>query len=400
MISVEEAWAFLAQTEALSGHETVPLCDAAGRVLSSDVAAQRTQPPVHVSAMDGYALRFQDVSQGQTQFDIIGEVPAGNRFDGSLAEGQTVRIFTGAAVPDGADHIVIQEDVTRDGTQMRLTAPQDKPAHIRRAGQDFAGGDILLSAGRVLTAADLALAANGNHADLCVTPRPRIAFIASGDELKPAGQALGEVDIPDSLGAALAALVSQWGGVPVGHALTPDDPAQFAAAVQALPQADIYVPIGGASVGAYDFAKQVFADLGYQMVFSKIAVKPGKPCWFATTASSSASSVALGLPGNPASAMVTAHLFLRPLIAHLAGRSAALPWAHGRLTAALSANGGRENFLRGEFSIDDTGQVQLCASAKQDSALTSVFSAANCLIRRPIEDAARQPGDVVAFLPL
>ena len=157
----------------------------------------------------------------------------------------------------------------------------------------------------------------------------------------------------------------------------------------------------GASVGAYDFAKQVFADLGYQMVFSKIAVKPGKPCWFATTSSSSsASSVALGLPGNPASAMVTAHLFLRPLIAHLAGRAAALPWAHGRLTAALSANGGRENFLRGEFSIDDTGQVQLCASSKQDSALTSVFSAANCLIRRPIEDAARQPGDVVAFLPL
>lgn len=399
MISVEEAWAFLAQTKALSGRETVPLSDAAGRVLSDDVAAQRTQPPVHVSAMDGYALRFQDVSQGQTQFDIIGEVPAGNRFDGSLAEGQAVRIFTGAAVPDGADHIVIQEDVTRDGAQIRITAPQDNPVHIRRAGQDFASGDILLSAGRVLTAADLALAANGNHADLRVTPRPRIAFIASGDELKPAGQAMGEIDIPDSLAAALAALVSQWGGVPVGHALTPDDPAQFAAAVQALPQADIYVPIGGASVGAYDFAKQVFADLGYQMVFSKIAVKPGKPCWFAEMPE----RLVLGLPGNPSSALVTATLFLRPLIERLAGRPVQ-PLAQrlltGCLTHDLPANGPRESWLRGSWSTDADGRLTVAVSGRQDSALTTVFAAADCLVRREKETPALKAGAPVSVLPL
>ena len=187
------------------------LGDATGRVLSGDVAAQRTQPPVNVSAMDGYALRFQDVSDEKTQFEIIGEVPAGKRFDGTLATGQAVRIFTGAAVPNGANHIVVQEDVARDGAHMRICAPQNRPAHIRRAGDDFVRGDILLRAGRVVTAADVALAANGNHGDMLVKPRPRIAFIASGDELKPAGQAFGEVDIPDSLGAALSALVAKWG---------------------------------------------------------------------------------------------------------------------------------------------------------------------------------------------
>ena len=398
MISVDEAWHALASISPLGRVESIAVSDAAGRVLAAPLSAKRTQPPGDVSAMDGYAVRFADIADGVQHFTLIGEAPAGGRFEGEIGTGETVRIFTGGLLPKGGDHIVIQEDVNRRESEktISLTAPQTEPRHIRKKGQDFIVGDKLLSAGHYLTPADLAVAANANHARVDVFALPRIAFVASGDEIVPAGEANEDTQIPDSNSAALSAMVSAWGGTCVASIVTPDDMSAFTQAVEALPAADIIVPIGGASVGDYDFAKQVFYDLGYEAVFEKIAVKPGKPCWFAT----GDKALVLGLPGNPSSAMVTAHLFLRPLIARLAGRATAVPMATGVLAPDMAATGNRENFLRGQWQVNANGQVELSLSTRQDSALTTVFAEANCLIRRPANAPALAAGALVAYLPL
>ena len=400
MISVDEAWEALLAIAPLGTVESLAVGDAAGRVLAEALSAKRTQPPGDVSAMDGYAVRFADIQSGHTQFEVIGEAPAGGRFDATVGEAQAVRIFTGGLVPHGCDHVIIQEDVaaeTGDTPSIRLTDDQDAPRHIRKKGQDFVAGDVLLPAGHVMSPADLAVAANANHATLTVFARPRIAFVASGDEIVAAGAATEDTHIPDSNSAALAAMVHAWGGACVASIVTPDDVAAFTQAVETLPPADIIVPIGGASVGDYDFAKQVFYDLAYQPVFEKIAVKPGKPCWFAKRDD----ALVLGLPGNPSSAMVTAHLFLRPLIARLTGHSDAAPrMAAGRVAHDVEANGSRESFLRGHWRIDDTGRVELHLSSRQDSALTTTFAEANCLVRRPANAPALKTGAVVNYLPL
>jgi len=396
MISVARALQILNNVQPLGGIETIALNAAAERILAEPVIARRTQPPRHVSAMDGYAVSFADIEAGQTKFSLIGEVAAGALFDGTIGSGETVRIFTGATVPDGGTHIVIQEDVTRDGDMICLDAAQKTPRHIRQAGQDFRTGDVLLAEGKRLSAADLALAANGNHADLSVYRRPRIAFVSSGDEIVAPGMAHTDTQIPDSNSAALAAMVTAWGAICVAHTLTADDQSTFTQAVQSLPDADVIVPIGGASVGDYDYAKQVFYNLGYQPAFEKIAVKPGKPCWFAENGE----NLVLGLPGNPSSAMVTAHLFLRPLIARLGGMAPADEWRTGILTNALAANGTRENYLRGQWHIDDEGRVMVSIAAQQDSALTGTFAAANCLVQCLPDAPARTAGETVRFIAL
>ena len=400
MISVDDALAALTAVAPLGGNETAPVGDAAGRVLAKDVTALRTQPPRDNSAMDGYAVRFRDVEAGCRQFTVIGEAPAGGLFGGMVGEAQAVRIFTGGSVPDGADTVIIQENAKRDGDTLQLLEADDTPRHIRKAGQDFAVGDILLSAGSRLGAADLTVAATGNHAALTVTRRPRVAFIASGDELVPPGQADKDTLIPDSNSVALAAMVAAWGGDPVAHVLTPDDKDRFTHAVKGLPEADIIVPVGGASVGDYDYAKSVFYDLGYAPVFEKIAVKPGKPCWFAEMPE----RLVLGLPGNPSSALVTATLFLRPLIERLAGQSPTLSLQDrmltGKLLHDLPANGPRETWLRGSWASDAGGALTVTTANRQDSALTTVFAAAGCLLRRETDAPALKAGAPVSILPL
>ena len=395
MISVDEAWAAINAIEPLHRTETIKLAEAAGRVLAAPLIATRTQPPRNLSAMDGYAVRVADIDNGTTSFLVIGEAQAGGEFESPLNEAEAVRIFTGAIVPEGADHIIIQEDIARTDDTISLTAAQGAARHIRLAGQDFSKGDKLLPQGRVLSPADLALAAAGNHATLNVFTRPRIAFIASGDEIMPAGKAATDRQIPDSISAALAAMVSQWGGLCVASTITADDKDAFTAAIKALPDCDIIVPIGGASVGDYDYAKDVFYALGFAPVFEKIAVKPGKPCWFAK----GENNLVLGLPGNPSSAMVTATLFLRPLIAQLSGFEMQMTWSEAVLTAPLNANGSRENYLRGIYALTE-GRVEVAISARQDSALTTVFANANCLVKRPANAPAQEAGDKVTILPL
>ena len=396
MISVQQAWDEIARVAPSGKIDTVALSDAAGRILAEPILAQRSQPPRDVSAMDGYGVRFEAIAEGQTQFTVIGEVAAGQIFNTAITSTQAVRIFTGAPVSPGVTHVIVQEDTERDGDRIQLTQPQDKPSHIRKAGQDFKAGELLLPVGQRLSPADVALIANANYAKLAVLTKPRVAFIASGDEIVAPGQALGAAQIPDSLSAALAAMVEIWGGTCVASCRTPDDRARFAEAVQSLPEADILVPIGGASVGDYDYAKQVFYGLGFTPVFEKIAVKPGKPCWFAK----SDTHLALGLPGNPSSAMVTARLFLQPLMAQWMGAAASQDWMTARLSHALAANGARETYLRGTWKIDENGVLRVQTSPRQDSALTQVFAQANCLLRREAHGPGLKIDDKVELLPL
>ena len=338
MISVDEAWTALAETPALSQTEDVALGDIVGRVLAQPLIAKRTQPPRDMSAMDGYAVAFGDIEDGNTTFTVIGEAPAGGAFERAIISGEAVRIFTGGVVPDGANHVVIQEDVSRDGDTITLTDEPAMPRNIRKAGQDFFSGDKLLPTGHRISGGDLGLIANGNHASVAVMRRPRIAFIASGDELVAPGQEMSDTQIPNSNSIALAALAESWGAETVAMELVKDDKTAFTDAIKCLPSVDIIVPIGGASVGDYDYAREVFFALGYAPVFEKIAVKPGKPCWFAK----GAQALVLGLPGNPTSAMVTAILFLKPLIDRLLGLPATFEWVSGRMAQDIAANGPRE----------------------------------------------------------
>lgn len=396
MISVDEALAELRAVSPIKETKRVSLAAATGRILAQPICAKRTQPPLDMSAMDGYAVSFADIENGKTDFTVIGEAPAGGQFEGDLGSGESVRIFTGGVVPRGADHIIIQEDVTRNGDVISLTEAQTVRLHIRRAGQDFNTGDTLLPAGHKITAADLALIANGNYGEVEVRRAPRIAFIASGDELVPPGQDISDTQIPNANAAALTAMAYDWGGEIVGNILVKDDKAAFTKAVKDLPAADILVPIGGASVGDYDYAKAVFYALGYPPVFEKIAVKPGKPCWFAT----GEKAVVLGLPGNPSSAMVTAALFLRPLIETMTGEAVQPRHMTAIMMHELAANGERETYLRGTWHIDEDGSVRVQTSKRQDSGLTGVFAAASCLVKRAADAPACAAGDTVTFLPL
>ena len=397
MISADQAWAMIADTPPLRDTETVALTQAASRILAADIIAKRTQPPRDVSAMDGYAVRQADMSDGLGAFTLIGEAPAGGQFTGTLNAGEAVRIFTGGIVPEGADHIVIQEDMAADGGQLTITDTQAEARHIRKAGQDFAAGDILLHKGKRLSTADLALIANGNYAEIEVFRRPRIALIASGDELVTAGSEMTDLQIPDSNSIALGAMVESWGGELIAATITIDDKVRFTKTVQAFERPDVIVPIGGASVGDYDYAKEVFYGLGFKPLFEKIAVKPGKPCWFAR----GESTFALGLPGNPTSAMVTARLFLKPLIERLSNmQNTQMDWQTAILSETISGNGPRESFLRATFGHADDGTLRVKVSNHQDSALTTVFAEANCLLRRPPNADPADIGDVVSILPL
>jgi molybdopterin molybdotransferase len=396
MISVDEAWALIAQATPLTDTEIVPLRHASGRVLASDISAKRTQPPRDVSAMDGYAVRFDDLQSGMTEFSLIGEAPAGGEFSGQVAQGEAVRIFTGGIVPDGADHVVIQEDIQADAENLTVIDAQTATHHIRKAGQDFAHGDILARKGQRLSTGDLALIANGNYAEIEVVRRPRVALIASGDELVSAGTDMTDLQIPDSNSVALSAMLESWGCDVIAADITADNKQAFTAAVEAFDRPDIIVPIGGASVGDYDYAKDVFYALGFEPIFEKIAVKPGKPCWFAK----SKESLALGLPGNPTSAMVTARLFLKPLVDKLSGEDGGLRTETALLADALQANGPRENFLRGQAVSDENGRLIVSLSSRQDSALTTTFAEANCLVRRAVHADAAAAGSPVSIIRL
>lgn len=393
LASVDEARAAMLAVIKLLPAEDVALDQALGRVLAAPVLASRDQPPFAASAMDGYAIRVADAPGTLT---VVGESAAGRGFGGVLREGQAVRISTGAPVPDGADTIVIQEEVQRDGDAVTVP-PINGEAYVRPRGGDFRTGARLLEAGRRLDGVALSLAAAAGMAQLSVRVRPRIAILSSGDELAEPGEPPGPFQIFNSGTRGVAGLIESWGGVARRLAIARDDVAAIAnAAEQGLRDHDLLVVIGGASVGDHDHAKPALSRLGLQMLVEGITLRPGKPTWFGTTPP----GLVLGLPGNPASALVCAQLFIKPIMAAMLGRPAGPVVRRARLAEPLLANGPREHYLRARLDADDEGRLVVRAFEQQDSSLLSVFAAANALIRLAPRAAALEAGTLVDVLAL
>ena len=393
MISVEDALVRILALSAPLASEVVPLRQAAGRVLAADARARLTQPPFAASAMDGYAILEGDHHPSRALM-VIGEAGAGHAFAGTVGPGQAVRIFTGAPVPAGADRVVLQEDVTRDGDRITLGDRLEKSIHIRPLGQDFKVGDRL-SAPRRLRPADLALLAAMNLPEVPVARRPVVALLATGDELVMPGEDPRADQIVASNSFALAAMAERAGAEARMLPIARDTEASLRHAFALAEGADVIVTIGGASVGDHDHVGRVAQSLGLTQNFWKIAMRPGKPLM----AGRLGNAVMLGLPGNPVSAIVTAHLFLLPLLAHLQGLPARHDTRQARLATAVEANGPRTHYMRARLSSGD-GMASITPMGSQDSALLTILSQADALLIRPLGDGARPAGSVVDYLPL
>src|SRR3984957_7536035 len=384
MISVQEALKrVLASAEAPLEAEKVALKEAYGRVLAQDLKALRTQPPFPNSAMDGYAIRSADAASAPATLKVVGESAAGRAFERAVGPGEAVRIFTGAPMPDGADTIVIQEDVSREGEQIRLSAVAPVGDNLRPAGMDFHAGDALIPAGHRLTPRDVALAAAANHTTLAVRRRARVAIVATGDELVAPGGTLGPAQIIASNNFAVAGLVEAYGGVAIDLGIAVDELSATKAAIARASdaKADVLVTLGGASVGDYDLVQQALVSSGTELGFWRIAMRPGKPLMHGKLGDMRV----LGLPGNPTSSMVCSILFLRPLLRALHGEPdpGVDPSQPGRLAVDLPANGVRQDYMRGSLSRNSDGILVATPASSQDSSLVKTMASADGLIVRP-----------------
>lgn len=390
MISVSQALDHLFALVRPLGCERVPLLNAVGRVLAEDAISRRNQPPFSASAMDGYAVIRAEALPG-ARFDVIGEAAAGHRFDGQVNPGQAVRIFTGAPVPTGADRVVIQEDVTRDGNQIELKDTLGSGDNIRPAAGDFRQGDRL-TAPRRLSAQDVALLASMNVAQVCVAKKPDIALISTGDELVMPGEIPGPDQIIASNTFGLYALLGELGAAPRLLPIARDTQQSLGQILDLAADADLIVTIGGASVGDHDIVSRVASDRGLDRAFYKVAMRPGKPLMAGTIGN----AMMLGLPGNPVSAMVCGHIFLAPVVRAMMGLPAAAVTRYSaRLSVDLPLGGPREHYMRATLVANEITPFD-----NQDSSLLRMLSQSNALLVRPPNDAPRKIGDVVEYIPL
>jgi molybdopterin molybdotransferase len=400
LLPVSDARQRMLQNIDVTPVEQVCLTRSAGRVLAADIIASRTQPPFHTSAMDGYAVRARDVTPAPVTLDVVGVSVAGKRFDGAVNPGQAVRIFTGAPLPDGADTIIIQENVGTivDDGPVVVTESAESGRFIRPAGLDFHEGDVLLANRTALTPPQTALAAAAGLSELQVRRRPSVALLSTGDELVEPGRPCGPDQIVSSNVYGVAAMLEQAGASATHLGVAPDDPEDIAARLQsALDQGvDIIVTTGGASVGDHDHMQAVLANLGADMAFWKIAMRPGKPMMYGRIGSTQI----LGLPGNPVSSIVCARLFAVPLIRAMLSLDAAERPHHAILTDDMPANGNREDYVRSVFSQSDDGRSRVTPFGKQDSSMLATLARANALIIRPIDAVAIKAGDAVPTLPI
>ena len=391
LMAVNDARAAMLAEIAPMGTEQVPLARAIGRVLAEPVDALRDQPPFANSAMDGWAVRSADAPG---DLAIIGESAAGHGFEAVLGAGQAVRIFTGAALPDGADAVVIQEDAVREGDRVKVPAAPVGD-NIRHAGRDFKAGQTLLAPGARIDPWRLSLCASAGRAEVSVHRRPRVAILSTGEEIVEAPAVPGPFQIYDSGSPALQAMVEAWGGEVTRLTGVRDRLEDVIAALKGA-EADLIVTVGGASVGDHDLVRTAAQALGLSLRVESVAVRPGKPTFFGVLGDGRRM---LGLPGNPASAFVCAELFLRPILDAYAGRTRDFPLRQVRLAEPLAANGPREHWMRGRVDLGDgDGAVQIYGD--QDSSLVTVFEAANVLVRRAPKAPALEPGDLVDALAL
>lgn len=397
MISVDDARARILANLPTLPAEWVGLTDADGRVLADDIAARRTQPPADLSAMDGWAVRAADTAPLPATLTEIGESAAGHGFDGSISPGQTVRIFTGAPVPPGADAILIQENASQNGDQITVNESVEAGRYIRPAGFDFREGETGLSAGHAVSPRDIGLLAAMNVPWVPVRRRPRIALLSSGDELVRPGEHIGPNQIVSSNGLAIAAFVRRAGGIPVDLGIAADTEESVQRTADAARNCDMLVTLGGASVGKHDLIQDVLAAGGEDLQFWKIAMRPGKPVMFGEFRG----MPLLGLPGNPVSSIVCALMFLRPAIAKMMAQTDADAL---RLTAPVARdipeNDQRAEYMRARLIRSESGQTLVEPFSRQDSSMLSVLSSADALAFRPAHAPAFKTGDMMEYIPL
>jgi molybdopterin molybdotransferase len=396
LISVEDARARILAGLRPMPAEVVGLANAWNRVTAEPVRARLTQPPSDVSAMDGYALRASDGALGAT-LRVIGAAPAGHPFAGTVGAGEAVRLFTGSVVPKGADGILLQEDADREGDQVTIKEAVAAGRHIRRAGQDFAAGDEVIPAGRRITARDVGLAAAANHPWITVHRKPRVAILATGDEIAMPGEPIPPGGIVSSNSHALSALVRAMGGEPTILPVAKDTMDAVAAVADQVPGFDLLVTTGGASVGDHDLVISGLKTRGLVVDFWQIAMRPGKPLLFGQLGA----VPVLGLPGNPVSAMVCSALFLLPALALMEGLPAAPPpTTTAILGAPVKENDRRADHLRSEISFDGQGRLVATPFGFQDSAMLRRLALADALVLRPPHAPALPAGAEVPVIRL
>lgn len=388
LLPIAEAQARLLAASPPVGLETLPITQAIGRWAAAPIMARRTQPGHDLSAMDGYALRFADLPG---PWRVIGESAAGRPFDGAVNSGEAVRIFTGAEMPSGADTVLVQEEAERDGDRLMLNGegPPRHGANVRRKGLDFSEGDPLVAAGERLTAARLAVAATGGAGDVSVHRRVRVAIAATGDELVEPGTPFGAHSLPESNRLLLRALLADLPVDIIDLGILPD---RLNVLTQAFADvdADLLVTTGGASVGDHDLVQPALRAAGAGINFWRVALRPGKPLM----AGRRGDMAVLGLPGNPVSAFVTTLLFVKPLVAHLAGAADPLPvTTQAVLGEALPTNGPRTDYMRAELR-----NGRAFVASIQDSSMLLTLARAGCLIVRPPHDPARACGESAEIL--
>ena len=389
LLPADAALARILEGVAPLGEETVSVADADGRVLARDLAASLTQPPFNSSAMDGYAIFGSAAASPGDRWQVVGQSAAGRGFSGAVARGQAVRIFTGAPVPENCGTVVIQENVTRDGDVIVATDATVAGANIRVAGVDFRAGEIALRRGRRLDPHALTLAAAMGQASLPVIRRPVVAILATGDELVPPGTSPGPDQIISSNPIGLAALVTRAGGTARLLGIAPDKIDAITARIRDARDADVLITIGGASVGDLDLVGPALEREGIALDFWKVAIRPGKPLMFGKLGQQRV----LGLPGNPVSALITARVFLLPLIGALLGvPRAAQTREVATLTAPLEANGPRLHLMRAKLGRGTDGALSVSPMPSQDSSLLSALTEADCLIWREPNAHPLAPG--------
>lgn len=392
MISFDEALRRVIEIAAPIGSEMTAIADAADRVVAEPVMARLSMPRQDVSAMDGYAVRDLDLGPLPVRLPLSGEAAAGAPPGQTLPPRSAIRIFTGAAVPAGADRVIVQENVDREGGSIVISRPYGPGRHIRIAGSDFLNGDVIVPAGRLLDWRAMTTAAAADQAVLRVFIRPRVAIIATGDELAAPGDAAGRPGaIPESVSFGIAAFVRKEGGALLWSKRGADDPRELSElAAAALEQADLVLVIGGASVGDRDFSRSMFGETP-DYVFPKVAIKPGKPVWLAKIRG----RLVMGLPGNPTSALVTARLFLAPLLAGLGGRDAgaSVQFENWRLAGATQPAGDRETFVRARITPE--GALPF---GNQDSSSQAGLLEADLLLRLKSGGGPLETGDLVEAL--
>jgi molybdopterin molybdotransferase len=396
-LSVAEALARILDGVAALADETVAIAEADGRTLAAPLAARLTQPPFDASAMDGYAVRAADVATLPARLTVIGSAAAGHPFAGRVAPGEAVRIFTGGALPDGADAIVIQENTTADGSTVVVTDGRPDAGHVRRRGFDFATGDVLLDAGRVLGPRELSLAAAMGHGEVACRRRPRVAVLATGDELVPPGEQPGPGQIVCSNHLGVMGLCRRAGAVTRFLGIARDTRESLDRHLADASDADVLVTIGGASVGEHDLVGPVLRERGLALDFWKIAMRPGKPLMFGRLGAQRV----VGLPGNPVSALICTRIFVVPLVRALLGQPASLDaLTSARAGAPIEANGPRQHYMRATVRRGGDGVDVAVPARSQDSSLLSPLAEANAFIVRPPGAPAVPAGNPVDVLRL